>query len=564
MRSLQVVSNVRSALAAILLTSLLGLDGCRHAAAGSVRLVPVPVADAFPSAIEEGSLYWACARDQAQLPDFFRSEQQPFEPALVLQRDDAFCHVFYHPTIDGFQASLENDPVSELFLNIDDLSFLAQREQANGDSLDVLRALLPKLDSPLAVTLGVSAEESSPYLQSASRKYFDPSIHRIRYWKTPAAHLDQWVQDYLKAGHAGREPRILVTRSAYEGNAAVATSLAPLLDSFTEPRFVRSKLSFEGGDLIFARHPRDPSRRILFYGTSAKPYWGQALTNDEFAYVLRREFGAGEAVYLGDLTPHADYTLAILGDHPVALLAQPVCGNIELAQEATQLLLQTYGADTPELLRIERLLTNTGESAELKFDKLTRALAQAKIASSAWKAYQDPTVRGRIEEYVKTNCPQQPAACISGPSLARLLDTQRPLLLDWVDIAARVRTGQVMAPRLLAIIERQIAGCGAEDRMSAVRRRLIDLGFRVLPVPWLDPGESASRQWPGISYVNASLIGNRLFLPALGLPRVEEEWLGDLQRQLPSGLQAFLIPARFSLMQNGGIHCVMAFARKPH
>ncbi|MBL8221092.1 MAG: hypothetical protein JNL62_17795, partial [Bryobacterales bacterium] len=527
-----------------------------------VRLIPVPVGEAFPGSVEDGALQWACAKDLHGLRNFFGEARAPFESALVRQREEGQCHIHYRPTLEGFSAAQENAPVSELFLSIDGLAFLAQREGRIGDSLDVVRTLLTRFETPLRVTLAISGDESNRHFQSAAKKFFDQSIHPIRYMSIPQANGDPWVQDFLKAGHVGSEEKILVTRAAYEGQEALGAGLRPLLDSFAGPRFVRSRLSFEGGDLIIARDPREPQKRILFHGTSAKPYWGEALTMDEFAYVLRREFGTEKSIYLGDITPHADYTISILGDRPVALVAQPVCGERELALGAVDVLMETYGESIPELIRIQELLTNNGEIGELRSDKLLQAIERAKSASVEWKAPVDAAVRARIEGHVRENCPQRPMACIEGTSLAHLLDTQRGLLLDWVEAGAQLRTGQVMASRMLGAMEHQAQGCGAADGLQEVREKLKAVGFAVIPVPWIEPGKATSKHWPGVSYVNAALVGGQLFLPSLGLGRIEEEWLQELQRQLPKGIEASYVPARFSLMQNGGIHCLIAFGRE--
>ncbi|MBL8177380.1 MAG: hypothetical protein JNK48_22075, partial [Bryobacterales bacterium] len=183
-------------------------------------------------------------------------------------------------------------------------------------------------------------------------------------------------------------------------------------------------------------------------------------------------------------------------------------------------------------------------------------------ASREWKVAADPAVRERVEKHVRENCPQQPAGCIEGAALTRMAAAERELLLDWVDAGAKLRAGQLMAERLLGVIERQISGCSAAEGLNAVKSRLRRMGFAVIPAPWIQPGEAVSKEWPGVSYGNAALIGDRLFLPALGLERVEKEWLAELQRLLPKGVEASYVPARFSLLRNGGIHCLMAFGRK--
>jgi agmatine/peptidylarginine deiminase len=89
--------------------------------------------------------------------------------------------------------------------------------------------------------------------------------------------------------------------------------------------------------------------------------------------------------------------------------------------------------------------------------------------------------------------------------------------------------------------------------LAAKERELQQLGFRVIRVPHLfaDAGD-----WPGVSYINHLRVGRTLFVPALGLPQVEDRIFAGLRRKLGASYEVIPIPARSGLLNNGGVHCV--------
>lgn len=480
----------------------------------------------------------------------------PFQPNLVRKDANGYCHIHYEPTVRGFKVAAEDFTVSELFFNVDTLAFLSHRDRVIGDSLNVSQSILRQVGQPLLVTLSLNASYPERFYQDAAKyAYGETSKHQFRFQHNPAEEYDPWIQDYLKFGHANGQPKALLTHRAFEGSREMGRILEPMLDSFRDERFVRSKLSFEGGDLQFGLHPTDRSKLVLFHGTAGKQYFGDSLSNDEYAYVMRLEFGADESVYLGDVTPHVDYTLALLPADNIALVARPECSNPEVARASVGMLRDEYaGAVPPELAELERLLTRFPAKAET-----LEAIQAAKGAHSAWKAQVDPAVRERIGAYVGANCPNNPRACVSAEAIPQLLQNHMKLLEDWVEAGAQVRMKEAMNANLLALIEQQVAGCDTSkiSKLDADGQLLKDMGYRVVSVPWI----SGNGSWPGISYVNSALIEHTLFVPQLGLGKVEGDWMQKLGSDLPLSYKIVPVPARFLLLRNGGIHCALAFGR---
>src|SRR5262249_587713 len=149
-----------------------------------------------------------------------------------------------------------------------------------------------------------------------------------------------WPQDYLKSGSSKGERKILLPYRLYEGKRDYGELYEPLLDGLNEQRFVRSKLSWEGGDLQFVLDPKNPRKTILFYGQSGRAYWGQGLTAEEYAYVLKLEFGADSAVDLSDFVSHADYLVSFIPRENIALVSEPLRDNYSVAGTAVERLLE--------------------------------------------------------------------------------------------------------------------------------------------------------------------------------------------------------------------------------
>lgn len=530
---------------------------------------PVPASSLYPDAAAPGAIQWACSGDRQVIAEFFAQKGRPFSAELVRTMDGSSCHIYYEPTLPGFRAAAEDLPVSKLFFNVDTLAFFAGRNTPSGDSLDVAGAILEHTSRPLDVVLSLSVVPSEGVFRSSLAKHFRSSaahtpLHNIRPHASPSrGELAPWMQDFLKAGHRDRQERILVTRRAFEGRADHAQKLDEMLTSFRDPVFEHSKLSWEGGDVQFAYHPKDHGKLVMFYGTSMKQYWGEALTREELEFVLRQEFGADEAVYMDDVTPHVDYLLSLIPESNTALVSTPVCGDVKVARAAVDALIQHYGTAVPaELHRLSTLIPFSAKPLS-KVPELQSALGSAITAKRTWRAPRDPAVEGRIVDFVKLHCPGDPAACIAPQRLPQWLEQEPELLRQWVEIGAKVRLTELMNNRMLELISAQMSDCtDLVEKADRAANRVAQLGFRVVRIPWLPAAPDSRRDWAGIAYANAALIDKTLFVPSFGLPAVEKEWFDRLRSDLPTGYKLIPIPARFLVLENGGLHCAIAFERQ--
>lgn len=536
------------------------------ASAFEISFIEVPRSTDFPSASAPKSLRHACAGTRAELADFFKSEGLRFDPALVRTIQSHPCHIHYEPTAPGFRAHPESAPAQGLFLDLEHVALLSQRTLVFGDNLDMARTVLANLPRALDITFSVPLQVKREYYQRALESAF-PGIEEQTWLRDrPLQTHHTWAQDYLKSGELNGQTRVLLPRLAFEGQSAYGQAYKSLLKSFSESHWIRSKLSWDGGDLILIHDPRDRSKRLLLYGDAARPYWGEPLTPAEYGYVLAVEFGADEALDFGGLAPHIDYFVSILPDDDIALVAEPLREDFEISRAAVEMLASAFPNPVPDVVAQLRAIYSTRESAFVEnIAAVRRLIGQAQRESASWTTPVDGDIYRRLEEHIAKNCKGNPAACVEGAKLTKLLDEDPGLLQDWWQLTALLRTSAKLPTALLSVLESQLPGAAmpSQVRIEQKIRELQQLGFRVIRVPRIGGETSSQALWAGISYVNAALIDEVLFVPVFGLGAQEHKFLTLLQGQLPAKYRVVPVFARYAQLYNGGAHCILAFLREP-
>lgn len=475
------------------------------------------------------------------------------------------CHVFYEQTIPGFRALPDNRPITGLASGVDPASLVGGRKQI-GDSLDVARAVLERIPRPLDVTFTLTDEFERDYWPDALAKAFPESRHHFKLIESEAKSTHPWGQDFVKAGSVNGELRVLTPRRLFEGREEDGDLYRPLLEAMKEGPYVRSKLSWEGGDLQFISDPKDPSRTILFHGGASHDYWGSNLKHEESSYVLQVEFGADAAVDMSAVGPHADYLAAFIPEANLVLVAEPVTGDLKLAHALTRELRKVYGAREPdELPVLESLLRQA-----MGPDPLPMALEQIRNRVQALtrkvpsiEAVVPEPLQKRLEVYNAQHCPEDPTQCYVGEGKRQMRREDPDLMKAVYDTAADSSMEPMVGLRFLRLIESQLPNdpdtisVRIEQQIPKIRK----LGFKVARIPYLySPEES---DWPGISYTNSLLFEKTLFVPAAGLGEAEDAIFEKIRETLPDGYEVVPVYARFGLMNNGGVHCVFGVIRDP-
>jgi hypothetical protein len=544
--------------AAVLVAALLGGGLVPGPCQAEVTFTPVPASARWPGAVEEGALTLACASSEEELQDCFRREALPFRPDLVRAGPEP-CHVLYRPTVPGFRASPDDEPLKEVRYDADAVLFLATARLNRGEAVGAMTEVLRRIERPLDVEVVLHrVHEGAAYEEAAARAFGD-TPHRVRLVERGVDRNFWWVQDYLKAGTAERGPTLLVPRRLFEGGPQNATVFDPLLERLSEDDgVVRSKLSWEGGDLQVTRDPRDPERLVLYHGTFVKPYWGESLTDQEFAYVLSLEFGADRAVNLGGLAPHVDYVVAFLPRARTALVSVPRSGDLDLARAVVESLLESLDGDPPVALALRDLLASPNPAPA----EIARLVDQARKEQGAWGFEMDEGLLARTKELVARVCPDR-EDCFTPEDQVRLAEADPPLFEEWIHSVQHARDEPAIITAHLDLLESQIEVVPADlaRRTQDKIAELESLGFQVIPVPAYRVNLKEERDWPGISYVNALVVDEQVFVPRFGLGEAEEGIFRLLQARLPSGYSLVPIDARRVLIRNGGLHCLAGLVR---
>ncbi len=563
----------RSAIFSLFMVFLFGfLDPClgarppgtdTEALDQKVTLVPIDPGLVAPGAAVADSIKRACAPDETTLEAFFKRKALPFRRALVTKVPKlGRCHLYYEPTIRGFRADPDNFPVSELYFDIDAASFIARRSVALGDSLDIAKAIGSLSEGGLTFNLSLSSDYSPEWLDSAREFNFPNPSHRVLFHRNLAEMSNPWVQDYLKSGRVGSFRRVLLTRELIEGDVGSSGLFQPLLSSFSKSEFVRSNLSWEGGDLQFVLDPRDRSRLLMFYGSGAKQYWAMNLTPHEYAYVLQVEFGADEAIDFTDLVSHVDYLVAFLPKDNIVLLGEPLLDDFQVAQGAFRALKERFPTwEGWTSLNFQSLRAMSAADFRKSKKELAQELAAAK--RSNWPLREDPELYRKMNSYLSEHCPNDPKDCFSEEGREKLARDDRVLFSDWVTASLEARGDERLPGRMLSVVESQLEGFRSRigRNLEAKRKILEGLGFQVIKVPRIAGDPDLGVPWSGISYVNSLLIDKTLFVPQFGLGPGEDLIYDELEERLPRGYQVVPVYARRTLLFNGGLHCVVGIVR---
>jgi hypothetical protein len=525
----------------------------------------------FSQACAPDALAYACFKTEEEAEAFFAAMDLPFDKRMLSEIEGRTCHLFYVPSIKGFRADPDNKPVTELFFDVQSLRFATRAERRIGDPLDMMRSLLYEIERPLEIHIGINKLLDDEVYQQAKDFYFKHSPHRI-VMRNSHTDADHWPQDYLKSGssHAGK--KILVPYRLYEGIPEYGEFYKSLLDGFSEQRFVRSKLSWEGGDLQLVLHPKDRQKTVLFYGYSAKAYWGTALSKDEYAYVLKVEFGAEQVVDLSDLARHVDYLVSFIPNENIVLVSEPTRNNYAIAFGATERILELIGTKTPrpvELLKLRGWLSSSpSESvspAKLR-GQLTRVLREIQQHKETWVIYEDTRLQDRLERYLQSKC-QGNTDCVK--KLYSPPEGQREFLRDDIDLLRECNdtylisnSNQSLFESYVSILESQFKEPDEQlrRRINAKIEQIEHLGFQVIRVPQIGAHNNCI-SWSGISYVNNLLVDTLLFLPKFGLGAAEDDIFDRIQKQLPGQYRVIPVFSQNSIVYNGGIHCRTGIVR---
>lgn len=528
-------------------------------ARAEVEINPVPPSTRWPASTSPGALQRACSPTGRELEEFFGRERLPFRNDLIQGPPGRVCHLLYRPSAPGFRAAPDDDPITQVLLDSDPLLYLATARN-HGEPVGAMREVLRSIRRPLDVRILIHAAGDDAVYEEATARSFGSTPHRVTLVERGVERSFWWVQDYLKSGKSPAGPTILIPHRLFEGSSTTSELFEPLLARLArQERAVRSRLSWEGGDLQFTRDPRDPRRLVLYYGNFAKDYWGEALTQAEFEYVLGLEFGADRAVDLSGLAPHVDYFVSFLPRARTALVSLPVSGDVAVARAAANALSTQFGNREPSALAElrHRLSAPTPDMPGVR-----EAVKRARRQQPDWALSTDPGLPDRMNSLMARLCPER-KDCFSPARRLPMVAADRDLFETWVYAVQRSRDEQAIIGAHLDLVESQVDPVPEDYRRRALDKvtELERTGLRVIRVPAYRVDLRSQRSWPGISYVNGLVVDQQIFLPRFGLGEVEDMVFRDLGRELPPGYSIVAVEAQRALIRNGGLHCLAGLVR---
>jgi agmatine/peptidylarginine deiminase len=174
----------------------------------------------------------------------------------------------------------------------------------------------------------------------------------------------------------------------------------------------------------------------------------------------------------------------------------------------------------------------------------------------------DEELFGETKALVAEVCPGQ-EDCFSAEDQVRLAEANPALFEDWIHAVQHARDEQPIISAHLDLLQSQIEVVPAEleARIAEKIAELEALGFQVIQVPAFRVDLKQERDWPGISYVNALVVDEQVFVPRFGLGEAEEGIFRLVQAKLPPGYTIVPIDAQRVLIRNGGLHCLAGLIR---
>lgn len=502
----------------------------------------------WPSSADGVFAQHICATQHSQIRKHLQDSGHPYSPSLIIHKNQKFCHIVYEPSQPGFRAKADIGNFQTLVMSVDSASFFIGRKRAWGDSYDVWKSLekiIPSVPKTLIVqNFGLTMPAQHTSLDSE-----------------PIA----WTQDYIVSGSTPTEAHfVLFPFKLFENQADFGPRFAPMLEElprkFQFPG-ARSKIAWEGGDLVVLQRPGS-RRTILVYGHTFAKYWAEELEQKELEFILQREFGTDEIINGQYLSNHVDYTVMPVNGNTL-LLAKPFVGDKEFFCDVTQAALRDYRTNlkiTPPLFkRLQEAACAPATSMTEVSTLFARALKEFEDHRAEWiRNHQLEPFHSLITRVLSIACPKN----LKSEECAKdLIGTTPPLLatsryepqfaevimnssIDGNSNTSRFENYYALLEGQLLNMDRYLL------RYNSFRDKLRSLGFHFIEVP--RPYHKSG--WAGISYNNALIVDRQIFMPSFGLHRYERQLTTRLKNDFPE-FSFTMVPAQNLIHWGGGLHC---------
>lgn len=517
----------------------------------AVQLVDI-VAQPWPTATVEKFAFRVCSENRAEIETYLKNAGKPFQNSLVRKIENSFCHIVYQPSAEGFRAKPDFGSVQSLVIQADSKAFALNRERIWGDSFDVLRTL-QKLRPELPKTVIIDQQPGFSPAGSVPVK----------------SETMSWTQDFLVSGKtANKEHFVLLPHRIFEGDFAKGERFAPFLEEVSHKiPFAnrRSKLSWEGGDLVFLQIP-NTDKTLLVYGHTFEKYWAKELSSSEIEFVLKTEFGADEALDGKNLSAHVDYTVLPL-DGKRLLFRVPFHQNTKFICDVSGAALKDFKNNLkvtpPRLAELNNRACSSSQIGDLK-DLVSLAIQEFNSNQSNWVVNRSlDEVKDEVLAAITRSCSLSDSTCISKllysvEGLAKINSSNPRVVQASLNSAVDGISNTMRFASYFTLLEGQLLEMNVPflQKLNLLREKLVKLGFQLIDVP--SPYSEAS--WAGLSHVNSLVVNKDLFIPSFGLPNFEALVKSEILRQAPD-LKVYAIPSLIQISSNGGVHCSVKAVR---
>lgn len=523
----------------------------------------------FPEAAKDMALQWACAPQVQELEEYFRKEGLAFSSQLVRSKAGRHCHIAYRPSVPGFRALPDSGKIRQLVIAQETPHSLFMRSSVWGDRWDILRHLNRSMSSDVPFLVILKDQFSESLYQNFLRRLKEVSSRDIQLMRTNNE-PPSWIQDAFISGRQGDKPLTLVAYRVYEGNPGYGNKYSAFLDEMASLKgFARSQLAWEGGDLVVTENPLALGRTILFYGNTSKGYWGNELSDQEFNFILKTEFGVDEAVNIAAKVGHVDFFLLPLDSHTL-MVRRGVTENVPLTCDILEIMMNDFNT---------RLRVNPKGFNQLKWkicsmqasDSLQEVLPLFEAALAEFELHREDWVTnqsfiphyGKFEEFINKTCLNDfNGKCSdeldSSAGLEKLMAFDAKLLDNYLDSQMDGISNSMRFGMYIDLLKGQLNKVNPQEEATNIRIRdqLREMGFKVIEVEYPLRDDKA---WAGYSPLNSLVHENTIFMPSLGLKRFDQRSIDRLQAQ--TGLDVVLVPSLKSLVNNAGVHCAIKSLR---
>ncbi len=295
---------------------------------------------------------------------------------------------------------------------------------------------------------------------------------------------------------------------------------------------------------------------------------GPGLKREEVEFILKSELGVDHIIDGSLLSSHVDYSILPI-DQDRVLLRSPFTRHVRFTCDLVDVMLEDFERNLklspPKLGELRAAIC--APNARFGSDIL-HLIQQAKdefdqneqnwIVNNSMDEFKDEMYTG-IGKY----CDLNDSSCIQNfietpAGLSKLTGSNPRLAEAMLNSMVDGNSNRQRFSAYYNLLEGQILTMKAGEikRLSSVRRKLKEMGYKIINVP--SPHHESS--WAGLSYVNSLAVDKDLFLPSIGLRSFEPALKSKLASDL-GDFRVHLIPSKIQVMKNGGIHCTVKAIR---